>query len=117
MGRKGKKEGKVLFNDALNTFYLYSVIHVVNHHTDCERRKPLPWLLHGLLFLIISKGYFYMHYHTDRIAHTTAFVTPVVEHRLEREIAQWVHHMKDRVKGPFRLREKKAAAANMGYYF
>ena len=29
---------------------------------------------------------------TDRIAHTTAFVTPVVEHWLQREIAQWVHH-------------------------
>ena len=25
-----------------------------------------------------------------------AFVTPVVEHWLEREIAQWVHPMKDR---------------------
>ena len=30
-----------------------------------------------------------MHHPTDRIAHTTAFVTPVVEHWLEREIAQW----------------------------
>ena len=30
-----------------------------------------------------------MHYPTDRIAHTTVFVTPVVEHWLEREIAQW----------------------------
>ena len=28
-----------------------------------------------------------MHHSTDRIAHTTAFVTPVVEHWLEREIA------------------------------
>ena len=37
-----------------------------------------------------------MHHPTDRIAHTTAFVTPVVEHWLEREIAQWVHPMKDR---------------------
>ena len=36
-----------------------------------------------------------MHHHTDRIIHTTAFVTPVVEHWLEREIAQWVHPMKD----------------------
>ena len=27
----------------------------------------------------------------DRVAHTTAFVTPVVENRLEQEIAQWVH--------------------------
>ena len=35
-----------------------------------------------------------MHHPTDRIAHTTAFVTPVVEHWLEREIAQWVLPMK-----------------------
>ena len=33
-----------------------------------------------------------MYYPTDRITHTTAFVTPFVEHWLEREIAQWVHH-------------------------
>ena len=32
-----------------------------------------------------------MHHPTDRITHTTAFITPVVEHWLEREIAQWVH--------------------------
>ena len=31
-----------------------------------------------------------MHHPTDRITHTTAFVTPVVEHCLEREIAKWV---------------------------
>ena len=30
-----------------------------------------------------------MHHSTDRIIHTTAFVTPVVEHWLEREIVQW----------------------------
>ena len=41
-----------------------------------------------------------MHHPTDRIAHTTAFNTPVVEHWLEREIAQWVHHMKDRSDDP-----------------
>ena len=35
-----------------------------------------------------------------RIAHTTALVTPVVEHWLEREIAQWVHPMKDRSDDP-----------------
>ena len=29
-----------------------------------------------------------------------AFVTPVVEHWLEREIAQWVHPMKDRSDDP-----------------
>ena len=37
-----------------------------------------------------------MHHPRDRITHTTAFVTPVVEYWLEREIAQWVHPMKDR---------------------
>ena len=41
-----------------------------------------------------------MHHPTDRIAHTTAFVTPVVDHWLEREIAQWVHPMKDRSDDP-----------------
>ena len=33
-----------------------------------------------------------MHHPTDKITHTMAFVTPVVEHWLEREIAQCVHH-------------------------
>ena len=41
-----------------------------------------------------------MHHPTNRIAHTTAFVTPVVEHWLEREIAQWVHPTKDRSDDP-----------------
>ena len=41
-----------------------------------------------------------MHHPTDRIAHTTAFVTPVVEHWLERELAQWVCPMKDRSDDP-----------------
>ena len=41
-----------------------------------------------------------MHHPTDRIAQTTAFVTPVVEHWLAREIAQWVHPMKDRSDDP-----------------
>ena len=41
-----------------------------------------------------------MHHPTDRIAHTTAFVTPVVEVWLEREIAQWVHHEGSRVSEP-----------------
>ena len=34
-----------------------------------------------------------MHFPTDMIVHTTAFVlTSVVKDWLEREIAQWVHH-------------------------
>ena len=41
-----------------------------------------------------------MHHPSERIIHTTTFVTPVVEHWLEREIAQWVHPMKDRSDDP-----------------
>ena len=33
-----------------------------------------------------------MHHPTDMITHTMGFATPVVEHWLEREIDQWVHH-------------------------
>ena len=55
----GRKEGNVLFNDALNTFYLrlYDVRHMVKHHSDSERGNLLP-PRHGLLFLISSKGSF-----------------------------------------------------------
>ena len=42
----------------------------------------------------------HMHHPTDRITHTTAFVTPVVEHWLEREIDQCVHPMKDQSDDP-----------------
>ena len=53
-----RKEGNVLFNDALNTFYLrlYGVRHMVKDHSDSERGNPLP--PHGLLFPISSKGSF-----------------------------------------------------------
>ena len=50
-----RKEGNVLFNDAVNTFYLrlYGVRHMVKYHTDRERGNPLS--PHGLLFPINSK--------------------------------------------------------------
>ena len=48
----GRKEGNVLFNDALNTFYLriYGVRHMVKDHSDSEKGNPLP--PHRLLFPI-----------------------------------------------------------------
>ena len=54
----GRKEGTILFNDTLNTFYLqlYGIIHMVKDHSDSERGNPLP--PHRLLFLISSKGSF-----------------------------------------------------------
>ena len=48
---------------------------MVKDYSDSERGNPLP--PHGLLFPISSKGSF--------TTHTTAFVTQVVEHWLERE--------------------------------
>ena len=53
----GRKEGNVLFIDALNTFYLrlYGVRRIKDH-SDNERGNPLPQ--HVLLFPISSKGSF-----------------------------------------------------------
>ena len=82
--KRGRKEGNVLFNDALNAFYvrLYGIIHMVKDHSDSKRGNLL--LPHGLFILISSKGSFICII-PDRITHTTAFVTPVVEHWLERD--------------------------------
>ena len=94
-----ERERNVLFNNILNTFYLrlYGVRHMVKDHSDSEKGNPLP--PHRLLLSINSKGSFICTI-PDRITHTTAFVTPVVEHWLEREIAQWVHPVKDRSDNP-----------------
>ena len=82
----------------LTHFYLWLYgRHMVKDHSDSERGNPLP--PHGLLFPINSKDYFICTI-PDRIAHTTAFVTPVMKHWLEIEIAQWVHPMKDRSDNP-----------------
>ena len=53
------KEGRVLFNDALNSFYylrLYGVSHMVKDHINREKENPLS--PHRLLFPISSKGSF-----------------------------------------------------------
>ena len=58
LGLQGGGGGNVLFNDALNTFYLrlYGIGHMVKDHSDSERVNPLP--SHRLLFPISSKGSF-----------------------------------------------------------
>ena len=50
--------GNVLFNDVLNTFYLwlYGVRHMVKDQSHSERGNSLP--PHELLFPINSKGSF-----------------------------------------------------------
>ena len=50
-----RKEGNALFNDALNTFYLwlYGIRHMVKDHSDSERRKEMLYLMtHSTHFII-----------------------------------------------------------------
>ena len=64
--RNGRKEGNVLFNDALNTFYLrlYGVGHMVKNQSDRERgRKEMFYLtMHSTHFIY---GYMVKN-HSDR---------------------------------------------------
>ena len=57
--KRRRKEGNVLFNDALNTFYLglYGVGHMVKDHSDSERGNPLP--PHGLPVPITARVLLY----------------------------------------------------------
>ena len=77
--------GYVLINDTLNTFYLrlYGIGHMVkDKQIVIEETSATPtW---ATLF-IQQQGIFYMHHPTDRTTHTTYFVTPIVEHWLERK--------------------------------
>ena len=53
-----ERERNVLFNDALNTFYLrlYGIRHMVKDHSDNKKGNPLP--PHRLPLLINSKVFF-----------------------------------------------------------
>ena len=44
LAAESRKEGNVLFKDALNTFYLrlYGVRHMVKDHSDSEKGNPQP---------------------------------------------------------------------------
>ena len=92
-------ERNVLFNDALNTFYLrlYGIRHMVKDHSDSEKGNPLP--PHRLLFPISTKGSFICIIPQTGL-HIPQPVTSVVEHWLGRKIAKWVHPMKDRSDNP-----------------
>ena len=54
-----ERKGNVLFNDALNTFYIWlsGFGHMVKNHSDSVRKNTLP-PIHGLLFFISSKASF-----------------------------------------------------------
>ena len=77
------KEGIILFNNTLNTFYLrlYGVRYMVNDHSDSKSGNPLLQL-HELLFLISSKASFICTI-PQRGQHIPWTVIPVMEHCLE----------------------------------
>ena len=84
-----RKEMFYLMTHSTHFIYGYMVRHMVKDHSDSGIENLLP--PHRLLFPINSKSSFICTI-PHRIAHTTAFVTQVVEHWQEQEIAQWVHH-------------------------
>ena len=93
--KEGRKEMFYLTTHSTHfILLLYGIGYIVKDHSDNERGNLL--LPHGLLFPISSKDSFICTI-PDRIAHTTAFVTPVVEHWLKQEIAQWVSADRDKL--------------------
>ena len=75
-----RKEMSYLTTDSTHFIYGYMASDIVKDHSDSERGNPLP--PHGLRFPINSKGSFICN-NPVGIIHTTAFVTPVMEHWLE----------------------------------
>ena len=96
---QGRKEMFYLTTHSTHFMYGYMAsdiwlrtILIVRKETRCRHI--------GYSFRLTARVLLYMHHPTYKITHTTAFVTPVVEHFLEREIAQWVHPMNDRSDDP-----------------
>ena len=88
------KEGNVLFNDPLNTFYLrlYGVKHMVKYHSDSERGNPMT--PHGYYFRLAARVLLYASSHRqDKTHHGLCYTSRgTLAGTVEREIAQWVHH-------------------------
>ena len=61
---------------------------MVKDHSDSERGNHCH--LMGYSFRLTARFFFNMHHPIERITYITAFV----EHWLEQEIAQWIHHVK-----------------------
>ena len=115
-----ERERNVLFNDALNTFYLrlyteremFYLTTYSTHFIYGYMASDILWLRTilivrketccrhiGYSFRLTARVLLYAPSHRQDST-TTAFVTSVVEHWMEREIAQWVHPTKDRSDDP-----------------
>ena len=98
-----RKEGRKMFYITTHsTHFIYGymasdiwlrTILIVRKETRCRHM--------GYSFLLTARVLLYAPSHRqDSTYHARPFVTPVVEHWQEREIAQWVHPMKDRSDDP-----------------
>ena len=63
---------------------------MVKYHLDSEKQNPLPPLY--MDYFRLAARDLLLDHPTDKTAQTPAFVIPVVEHWVERQIAQSVHH-------------------------
>ena len=95
---KGRKEMFYLMTHSQHFIYGYMAsdirlrtILIVRKETRCRHI--------GYSFRLTARVLLYAPSHRQDSTYT-AFVTPVVEHWMEREIAQWVHPMKDRSDDP-----------------
>ena len=81
-----RKEMFYLTTHSTHFIYGYMMSDIWQRTTQIAKEEPCR------RHMDYSFRLFCMHHLTDRITHTTAFLKPVVDYWLEREIAQWVHH-------------------------
>ena len=91
----GRKERNVLFNDALKHILIYgniSIGHVLKDHSVREETCCHHYM--GYFFGIAVRDFLHAPFHRqDSTYH--GLCHRVMEHWLERELAQWVHPMKN----------------------
>ena len=103
VGKEREREINVLFNDALNTFYLllYGVRHMVKDHSDSEKGNPLPHI--GYSYRLTARVLLYAPSHRqDSTYHSLCYTShgalagmrnssmgPPHEGSIWRPIAQW----------------------------
>ena len=95
---EGRKEMFYLTTHSKHFIYGYMALDIWKMTIQIAREETRCRHI-GYSFRLTAR-FFYLHHPTNRIAHTTAFLKPVVEHWLEQQIAQWVHPMKDRSDDP-----------------
>ena len=96
--KEGRKKGNVLFNDALNTFYLrlYGVKHMIKDHSDSEKGNTFRLTATVLLYAPSHRQdcTYYGHCYTSCGALTgtrNSSMSPPHEGSIRRPIAPWAN--------------------------